>query len=170
MSNPFELLGLPLRFSLAKAELEQRHRDLSRALHPDRYAQSPAGERRLALEKAVAVNDAFRTLRDPFARAMALLAAHGASIDDRERPPPALLMEVMELRESLDEAREDPARVEALRTHVEERSLREEKTVAEVLDRDAPIDPSDLDRAKASLVRWRYLLRFQEEADALLDR
>ncbi len=169
MSNPFEILGLPKRFSLPRAELEQRHRDLSRTLHPDRYTRSPAGERRLALERAVAVNEAFRTLRDPFSRAQSLLGLHGVSTDDRERPPAELLMEVMELREALDEAREDSTRVEALRSEVNTRASTEERAVSEVFDRDGDIDPGALSRAKEALVRWRYLHRFLEEADALLE-
>src|SRR4051794_15429497 len=105
MNDPFAILGVPRRFSfpagLASAELEQRHRDLSRALHPDRHVNAPPAERRLALEKAVAVNDAFRTLRDPLSRAQALLALHGVAITEGDRASNALLMEVMELREEL---------------------------------------------------------------------
>lgn len=98
MTDPFELLGVERRFSLDRAALEQRHRDLSRTLHPDRYVQSPPGERRMALERAVAVNEAFRALRDPLTRAEALLSAHGLAVGDAERPSQSLLMEVMELQ------------------------------------------------------------------------
>ena len=48
-----ELLGVPALFALDEQELEKRHRDLSRALHPDRYAGRPSSERREALSRAI---------------------------------------------------------------------------------------------------------------------
>jgi molecular chaperone HscB len=169
MTDPFELLGVERRFSLDRAALEQRHRDLSRTLHPDRYVQAPPGERRMALERAVAVNEAYRALRDPLTRAEALLAAHGLSMSDADRPSQALLMEVMELRESLDEARRSPEKVSALLDQVRARSKSEEATLASVFD-EAPAPGADaLGRARDALVRLKYFRRFEEEADAALD-
>lgn len=169
MTDPFELLGLARRFSLDRAALEQRHRDLSRTLHPDRYVQAPAGERRMALERAVAVNEAFRALRDPLTRAEALLTLHGLSVGDADRPAPALLMEVMDLREALDEARRSPDKVAALLDQVRARSRAEEAALAAAFDAgDAP-DAAALGRARDALVRLKYFRRFEDEADAALD-
>lgn len=169
MTDPFELLGVARRFSLDRAALEQRHRDLSRTLHPDRYVQAPPGERRLALERAVAVNEAFRALRDPLTRTEALLAFYGLSVGDADRPSQALLMEVMELRESLDDARSSPAKVTALLDQVRARSSAEEALVASVFDAETVPDPAALARARDALVRLKYFRRFEEEADAALD-
>ncbi len=167
MNDPFATLGVPARFSFATGELEQRHRDLSRALHPDRYVNAPASERRVALERAVSVNDAFRALKDPLARAQALLALHGLSIREGERAAPALLMEIMELREELDAVRTKPERVASLRAQVDAHVAAEERVVAEVFDREGPIDAKELSRARDAVVKLRYYKRFQEEADAL---
>ncbi len=167
MNDPFATLGVPARFSFATGELEQRHRDLSRALHPDRYVNAPASERRVALERAVSVNDAFRALKDPLARAQSLLALHGLSIREGERAAPALLMEIMELREELDTVRTKPDRVASLRAQVDAHVAAEERVVAEVFDREGPIDAKDLSRARDAVVKLRYYKRFQEEADAL---
>lgn len=169
MNDPFELLGVARRFSLDRAALEQRHRDLSRTLHPDRYVQSPAGERRVALERAVAVNEAFRALRDPLTRAEALLAAHGLSVGDADRPSQALLMEIMELRESLDDARCSADKVNALLSQVRARSKSEEATLASVFDADGAPAPDALSRARDALVRLKYFRRFEDEADAALE-
>lgn len=104
-SNPFELLGLPLHFDLRKAELDARLRDLSRVLHPDRHASGSAVDRRLALNRAIAMNEAVRILRDPVARGHALLAALCPGIHlDESRVNPGFLFQVMELREQLAEA------------------------------------------------------------------
>ena len=169
MTDPFELLGVERRFSLDRAALEQRHRDLSRTLHPDRYVQAPPGERRMALERAVAVNEAFRALRDPLTRAEALLSAHGLAVGDAERPSQSLLMEVMELRESLDDARRSPEKVASLLDQVRARSGSEEALIASVFDDQPAPGPDALGRARDALVRLKYFRRFEEEADAALD-
>lgn len=167
MNDPFATLGVPARFSFATGELEQRHRDLSRALHPDRYVNAPSSERRVALERAVSVNDAFRALKDPLTRAQSLLALHGLSIREGERAAPALLMEIMELREELDAVRTKPDRVASLRAQVDAHVAAEERVVAEVFDREGPIDTKELSRARDAVVKLRYYKRFQEEVDAL---
>lgn len=169
MTDPFTVLGVPARFALPLRELEQRHRDLSRTLHPDRYVQAPPGERRMALERAVAVNEAYRALRDPLTRAEALLASHGLSMSDADRPPQSLLMEVMELRESLDDARRSPDKVAALLDQVRARSRSEEATLAAVFDESPSPGADALGRARDALVRLKYFRRFEEEADAALD-
>lgn len=169
MNDPFELLGVARRFSLDRAALEQRHRDLSRTLHPDRYVQAPASERRVALERAVAVNEAFRALRDPLTRAEALLSVNGLSIGDADRPAPALLMEVMELREALDDARRSPDKVHALLAQVRDRSKAEEATLAGVFDVEGTPAAEALARARDALVRLKYFRRFEDEADAALE-
>src|SRR5688572_16078784 len=103
--DPFATLGLPRRFEIDPAELEQRYRDLQRTTHPDRHSHEPAATRRVALGRAVEVNEAYRVLRDDIARAAALLRLAGQPTSEHERADPELLMEVMELREGLAEAR-----------------------------------------------------------------
>jgi molecular chaperone HscB len=107
MSDAFELFGIDPAFDLDLTGLERRHRELCRALHPDRYAGRPPAERRAALSKAMDVNDAWRTLRDPVRRAETLLGRLGVAVEERREPPtdPGLLMELLELRERLAEAR-----------------------------------------------------------------
>ena len=85
------------------AELEKRHRELSRALHPDRHADKTPAERRHALGKAIEVNEAFRVLKDPVRRAEALLRGRGVHIEEGKEAPadPSFLMDIMELRETL---------------------------------------------------------------------
>ncbi|MFO0630380.1 MAG: hypothetical protein U0325_32800 [Polyangiales bacterium] len=88
MGDPFAELGVPRRFALPMKEVAQRHRDLSRALHPDRHTGASPAERRVTLERAVAVNEAWRVIRDPLARALALLDLHGAPCATPTARPP----------------------------------------------------------------------------------
>jgi molecular chaperone HscB len=102
-------MGLAPSFRLDGRELEQRQRDLSKALHPDRHATGTPAERRAALSEAISVNEAYRALRDPVTRAEAVLRLlgqpTGSEGETRTQLPPALLMAVMEQREQLGTAR-----------------------------------------------------------------
>jgi molecular chaperone HscB len=106
--NPFATLGVEARFDVDLSAVEKTHRELSRALHPDRYVGASASERRGALGKAVEVNEAWRILRDPIRRAEALLALRGVVVDERGQgqADPEFLMEMLEQREALAEAKQ----------------------------------------------------------------
>jgi len=116
VSDPFETLGVEPRFELDLANVELRHRDLSRVVHPDRHAGAPPSSRRVALSRAIEVNQAFAELRDPVRRAQALLKRYGVTIEEGKEKPadPLLLMELLELGEGIADARRarDAASVE----------------------------------------------------------
>jgi molecular chaperone HscB len=48
------------------ALLTRRFHELSRRFHPDRFGTFDAATQTIALQNAALVNDAYRTLRDPF--------------------------------------------------------------------------------------------------------
>jgi molecular chaperone HscB len=162
VENPFDVLGLPARFALDPAELERRFRDVQRAVHPDRHAGAAPAVRRAALSGAVSASQAYRTLRDELARAEALLAVLGAPAAAPQADP-ALLMEMMTLRESLEEARGDSRRVASLRAEVEG------ARAAALASLGAAFDAHELPRAAALLARLRYHRRFLDEVAALED-
>lgn len=71
-ADAFAVLGLPRRYALEVAAVEERWRALSRQVHPDRFAAKGAVEKRMALLWTAAVNEARRVLRDKRARAWLL--------------------------------------------------------------------------------------------------
>ena len=107
--DPFATLGIARTFDVDLAAVEKMHRELSRALHPDRYVGASPSERRAALAKAVEVNEAWRVVRDPIRRAEALLALGGVVAGRRRagaaKADPEFLMEMLEQREALAEAK-----------------------------------------------------------------
>ena len=127
MANPFETLGLAPTFALDPASLEQRQRELNRAVHPDRHAGKSPAERRQALSRAMDINLAYRTLRDPASRAEALFELLGAG-GTRESTisDPVLLLEMLEQREALEQARQskDLARLRGIGALMAERERR----------------------------------------------
>jgi len=106
--NFFQLFGLPARFELDVDDLSARYRDLQRRFHPDRYASRPTQERRLALQMTAEINDAYRTLRNPVTRGRYLLGLRGVDTGEQgdTAMDPAFLVEQMELREAVAEARQ----------------------------------------------------------------
>jgi len=125
MLDPFDTLGIAPTFDIDVEAVEKRYRDLSRVLHPDRHVGTSAGERRMSLGKAVEVNEAWRLVRDPIRRAEALLRRHGVDVKDGAEPKadPAFLMEMMDQREALSEAKakHDPAGVQTLAARIRAR-------------------------------------------------
>jgi molecular chaperone HscB len=99
----FSLLALPREFSIDHGELERRFRELSRQLHPDRFARAEPRERRLSLDRATRLNDALRVLRDWRLRAAYLLKLSGADPfhEGRTFADPDFLEEQLEWREQL---------------------------------------------------------------------
>lgn len=159
--DPFAVLGLEPRYALDAAALEARVRDLQRALHPDKHANGTPAERRASLSHAVSVNEAYRTLRDDLSRAAALLRRSGREPRETGGPAdPVFLMEVMELREALGDARAARAiaRVRELAASVEASIARSRDAITEALD-----VAVDLDRAEAELAKMRYYRRFLDE-------
>jgi molecular chaperone HscB len=75
--NHFELFGLPARFHFDAAMLDRAYRALQGEVHPDRHAAATEAEQRLALQSSARVNEAYRALKDPVARAQYLLSLHG---------------------------------------------------------------------------------------------
>ena len=117
MTDYFERLGLPRRFSIDAAALERAYLAASRAVHPDYHAAGTDEDLAVSLEASAAVNEAYATLRDPFTRADHLLGLLGGpTATEHKQMPPAFLAEMLEAREQVEEARGNPgatARLEA---------------------------------------------------------
>ena len=110
-SDDFELFGIESRHALDRAALDARWRDLQAEVHPDRFAVEGAAAQRIAMQWAVRVNEAYQRLKDPLQRAAYLCELNGAAIEAENNTamPKDFLMQQMEWREALDDARDLPA-------------------------------------------------------------
>ena len=105
--------------------LDASYRKLQQEFHPDRYASQGDVERRLAVQAASLINQAYETLRSPLKRAQYLLELKkiDSSQDSHITHDGVFLMEQIQLREQLSEVRDnaDPfAALEQLRIDVEQ--------------------------------------------------
>ncbi|HRE13750.1 MAG TPA: Fe-S protein assembly co-chaperone HscB, partial [Usitatibacteraceae bacterium] len=117
--NHFDLLGLPVAYAIDAQALERAFRDLQSRVHPDRFAAAGEAERRVAMQWAARANEAYRTLRHPLGRARYLLGLKGFDTgeDSNTAMPPDFLMQQMEWREAVADARgsRDREALEALK-------------------------------------------------------
>jgi molecular chaperone HscB len=115
-SNYYDFFGLEHKLDLDLADLEKRFYSLSRKYHPDGYTLKSREEQQYALDATAILNDAYRTLRDPLARAEYLLKENGFDIGEQgsKNVPPELLEEVFELNMAIEELHggDDSARPE----------------------------------------------------------
>ena len=82
----YEALGLEPALSLDPDDLKKRFYERSRQWHPDRFSRASAAEQEKALEMTSTLNDAFRTLRDPIARAEYFLKEKGIELSKAKVP------------------------------------------------------------------------------------
>ena len=103
----FALFGLTRAFALDTNALEQHYRELQIRVHPDKHAHLSDAERRLAMQWSTQVNEAYRTLRQPLRRAQYLLHLAGIDVqlEHNTAMPQEFLMQQMEWREAVEEAR-----------------------------------------------------------------
>lgn len=160
--DPFEMLGLPRRFAVDEQVLRQAFLKASAEHHPDRFVDPI--EQAEAVETMSQLTDSYRVLSDPELRARALLARSGLELaEDKDKLPPALLMEVMEVREEMEDAIDsgNQAELDRLRNWANDQR-------AGYLDKLGQLFDGDLDQAKASAVRLelnalRYMQRMLEQ-------
>jgi molecular chaperone HscB len=102
----FAALALPHKLTIDSAALERAYHDLSRRIHPDRFAQAPARARDASLRSTALLTRAYRTLRDPVARGLYWLELQGQRLADNNKTvPPELAELVFEVQDELAELR-----------------------------------------------------------------
>lgn len=99
----YDALGLEPKLALDSEELKKCFYERSRQWHPDRFSRAGVEEQQKSLEVTSMLNDAFRTLRDPIARAEYFLDQK--NIVPSKNVPPELLEEVFEMNIALEELR-----------------------------------------------------------------
>jgi molecular chaperone HscB len=171
--DAFATLGIAAAFDVNLAAVEKVHRELSRALHPDKYIGASPSERRAALTKAVEVNEAWRVVRDPLRRADALLALRGVSVSEEGAPKadPEFLMDMLEQREALSDAKaaRDLEAVRRLAAAVEERARGVEQALSKGFEPGSSASATDLSGLALKVGELKFYRRFLDEVSAIED-
>ena len=164
-SDDFQLFGLPRRFQLDRAALDVRWRALQAEVHPDRYAAQGQAAKRVAMQWAVRVNEAYQRLKDPLKRAAYVCELGGKLVDahDNTAMAPAFLMQQMEWREALEDAR-SLNEVKALAEEVAQRMQSAFAELERTLD-----ERHDLASTAEQVRALMFVERFAEDVDHRLE-
>ena len=167
VQNHFELFALPEHYRLDRKDLDARYRELQRTAHPDRFASASDQERRLSVQRAAQINEAFETLKDPLKRGQYLLALRGHAIEDQQQThqDPEFLMQQIELREQLAEVRvhDDPLQVlDTLSRQIRGQYRDLEAALGQALDSGA-----DIEQAVTLALRMQFFTRLNNEVQEL---
>jgi molecular chaperone HscB len=162
MHSHFDLFGLAPAFSIEGEALERSYREIQSKVHPDRFAHAGDAERRASLQWTTRVNEAFQILRNPVKRAKHLLELNGVDVafETNTAMPAEFLMQQLELRETLEEAK-DAAALDALRNNLRMEKSDLEKQIGVLID-----DKQDYAGAAGLVRKLQFLDRLDEEIDA----
>ena len=163
--NDFDLFGVEQRFAQDRAALDARWRALQAEVHPDKFAADGAAAQRVAVQWAVRVNEAYQRLKDPLKRAAYLceLAGQPINAENNTAMPGSFLMQQMEWRESLDEAR-TVQQVEVLAEAVDAHRNGALQQLQQLLD-----EQHDAAAAAQQVRALMFVERFAEDVDRRLE-
>jgi molecular chaperone HscB len=164
--NDFTLFGLTQQFAQDRGVIDARWKDLQREAHPDKFAAQGSAAQRVAMQWSVRINEAYDRLKDPLKRAALLCELGGAPVNAHSNTamPPQFLMQQMEWREALDEARDENAIQQLIElVRVSRRELLQQ--CASFLDQS-----HDITAAVASVRTLMFIEKFSQDLHQRLDQ
>jgi molecular chaperone HscB len=165
-SSDFELFGLPERFAQDRAAIDARWKELQREAHPDRFAAQGQAAQRVAMQWSARINEAYQRLKDPQKRAAYLCELRGAPInaENNTAMPAAFLLEQMEWREALDDAKSETA-VDALDGQLGRARKEALERIGQLLD-----EQNDAPTAAQQVRALMFIERFGEDVQSRLEQ
>ena len=164
-SNDFELFGLAQKFSQDRAAIDARWKALQREAHPDKFAAQGASAQRVAMQWSVRINEAYQRLKDPLNRAAYLCELNGAAVnaENNTAMPVSFLMQQIEWREALDEAK-TAENIHQIALQANEYGRKQLLKVEHSIDIE-----NDFKAAVEQVRSLMFVERFAAEVDARLD-
>ena len=138
--NHFALFGVTPAFQIDLNQLEKTYRDIQSQIHPDRFANQGETERRVSMQWATRVNEAYQTLKKPLNRADYLLQLNGVEAlqENNTAMPPEFLVSQMNWREAIMDAQSahDMNGLEELERELKEATQILYQQIGQLLDAD----------------------------------
>ncbi|KNA23512.1 hypothetical protein SOVF_024200 [Spinacia oleracea] len=153
----FRIFGLEQKYDIKESNLEGVYKDWQKKLHPDLVHSKSESEREYAAEQSSRVIDAYRTLKNSLSRAIYLMKLQGVHVDEEQTvSDPELLAEVMEIRESVEEAPDSQA-LKQIQAEVQEKMKQWSETFA------GAFKSQETEKALNAIRRMTYFIRANEE-------
>ena len=160
--NYFELFGLEEKFHFDGVKFAEQYQHLQSQYHPDRFVESNDQDKRVVMQAATYINEAYKTLKDEASRAKYLLQMHGVTFNveqDTTRDMEFLMLQ-MNLREQIDEVSSQTDSLESLDT-LEQQSRQEKTQLIEHFQK--CIDGQRWDEAKDIVLKLQFFKRLQQQ-------
>ncbi len=167
MQNHFDLFQLPQNFALDINALNHAYREVQSQVHPDRFINANAAEKRVAMQWATRANEAFQTLKNPLSRARYLCELNGVDlqIETNTAMPRDFLIQQMEWREALDDAKaaKDIGALEVLEADLKNTRTETEKRIADILG------AGNFEPAAQQVRQLMFIEKFADEVARVFD-
>ena len=114
--NYFQLFDLSESFDLDLEKLSEKYHARQVEVHPDKFSGATEKDKLRAVQLTSYLNEAYSTLKSPIKRAAYLLTINGLNVESVSQNDLGmdLLLEQMQLRESLDALPKDESALKAL--------------------------------------------------------
>ena len=164
--NYFDLFDIDIGFDIDKSTLNARQKQLQAKIHPDRFVTASDHDKRLSVQQASWVNEAYQTLIDPVKRSRYLLKVSGIEVKDESETTSdtAFLMEQIELREELDACRSHPDPLQQCDAIALKLKNKNQALADEFVD---SYQAGKLDKAMVVSRKMQFIQRIQEQVSEL---
>src|SRR5262245_49015690 len=174
----YKVLGYDCEFlQMDPEDLERRLFSLSKKFHPDRFASKSPLEIQLSHDRSSAVNNAYRTLKDPITRAKYMVEKELGSIEEKSASVPMDMADMFfEVQDALDVIREsdgNPPQDAVKQVQTAERELNEKVSELEsalqqkFIEYDRNPSKEIVEQMKEILSQRSYIKSFLRQLDSV---
>lgn len=162
----FQLFDIPVSFEVDIDLIRRRYMDIQKAVHPDKFVNASAQEKRISMQQTSRINEALNTLKQPVDRALYLLKLKGIDInfENETTMDASFLMEQMEMREALSEVREKKDPLVELDRVAAEIKVKTEKMMN---DFSSCYEEDRLDEARELIRKMQFMQKAKKEINDL---
>ncbi len=158
----FALFQLKPQFKIDRQALESAYLTVQQKVHPDMHAQASDSDKRVSMQLSALANSAYRTLMNPIQRGLYMCGRNGVDpqLETNTAMPAQFLMQQMEWRETLDDVRDQPSKLDELYKEVEQTRVNLLKEVELAID-----EANDFDLAAKQLRALLFIDKFSAELE-----
>ena len=158
----FDLFSQPLNFEIDLSQMHKNQQDLQAKFHPDRFVNASDQQKRLSVQQASWVNEAYQTLANPVKRARYMLEVSGLDMKDESETTSDIdfLMEQIALREQMEEVRDKQNPLEECDNIIDNLKRRSAEISNEFSQQ---FEAGNLDTAKLVSRKMQFIQRILEQ-------
>ena len=158
----FALFQLKPQFKIDRQALESAYLTVQQKVHPDMHAQASDADKRVSMQLSALANSAYRTLMNPIQRGLYMCAKNSVDpqLETNTAMPAQFLMQQMEWRETLDDVRDQPSKLDELYKEVEQTRANLLKEVELAID-----GANDFELAAKQLRALLFIDKFSTELE-----